>query len=63
MWTSVGLRAHIFAWQLSLAMLFVLNFWAKFGTEGFDKGRGFHAGKKIQHSGKYVIVFTQFLHV
>lgn len=46
MWTSVGLWAQIFAWQLSQAMLFVLNFWAKFGSEGFDKGGGFHAGKK-----------------
>lgn len=65
-WTSVGLRAEIFAWQSSLAMCFVLNFWAKFGTEVFNKGRRISGWREVQHFGKCVIVFTQFeifLHV
>lgn len=72
MWTSVGLQAQIFAWQSSLAMRFVLNFWAKFGTEVFNKGGGFQAGEKYStlentsshlHSLKYSFTFRAYIQV
>lgn len=46
MWTFVELRVQIFAWQLSLTMIFALNLWAKYRIEGFKKGGGFQAEKK-----------------
>lgn len=71
-WTSVGLQAQIFAWQSSLAMHFVLNFWAKFGTEVFNKGGGFQTGEKYStlenvssylHSLKYSFTCRAYIQV